>query len=100
MQVTGDYEVSVDESSALVEVSKGGFLAAAKQFVTLLQNEERFIELTSDDEDPRIDLFSDNASVRISKDCIVLSIGESVIRMTDEMIQVNNKVFPANGGNA
>jgi hypothetical protein len=95
MHVVGEHEIIVDQGSSLLEVATGSYVASAKQSITLVQDEGRFVELCTDDDGSRIELHCDGATMEMKRDAIELKVGRSVIRITDGVIQVNNKSFPS-----
>lgn len=98
--VTGDYEVAIDDGSAVFDVRRGVFAVRAGDSLSLAQSEERFIEIAGDEEvedgqTTGVVVRCGGSTIHLSNDAIELKIGDSMIRMTGGVVQINNKTFPA-----
>jgi len=93
-----DYTVDVRGGAYQVEVAHGECVLRSRGPIRLEQNDERFVELSSDDEGRGIVVQSRDSFARITDEEIELKIGGSLIRMRPEYIQINGKMFPAPSG--
>ena len=97
-RVGGDYFLDVNQGPCVVTVQEGEYAVHARGPMLLRQNDERFIELTSEGEQPAIVIHSKGAQVKVAEHEIELTVGESKIQITSAMIRVNGKVFPSSTG--
>lgn len=96
--VAGDYHLDVEEGSYQVDVGRGVCTVRSRGPIILEQNEERFVQLSSDEGASGITIQSDGSLVRLGEGEIELKVGRSHILMTPHAIQINGKTFPAVGG--
>jgi type VI secretion system secreted protein VgrG len=95
IHVRGNQSTVVEGGSAVLEVQRGEVVVTARTAISLVQGRERSIEISGQTEGPGIAIDSEGATIHVSKDVIELKVGRSTIRISDNMIQVNNKTFPA-----
>ena len=63
----------------------------------LEHDEAHFIQLSSEEGEEGVLVRSGESLLHVSEEKIELKIGDSSILMTETMIQINGKTFPASG---
>jgi type VI secretion system secreted protein VgrG len=98
-RVAEDYELTVDEGSALVEVRSGSYALTASASLSLAQGERQFIDLASADASDRIVMCSGDATLTLDPARLCIQVGRSSIVVDDSGIRLNGKFIPASASN-